>query len=675
MRAALVHTWYPFFARFPRPLPVQLAAWSPLLAGRDCVVCSPTASGKTEAIVAPLVERHLSPSATGLPRLLVVSPTRALVNDLLRRLREPFVRLDLAVQRRTGDHARLDRQRPPQALITTPESLDSLLVRHLSYLREVRAIMLDELHILDGTTRGDQLRVLLTRLRAVLARRRRRLQCVVSSATIHDPQGLAERYLEHAQLVVVPGARELHYRVVPCAGPAELLQVLDKVWGSGSGRFRKILAFLPSRADVEHVTSLAHDHPRLGQRTFAHHGSLSRAERERVEQRYIDDPSAVCLATVTLELGIDIGDVDLVVLVGPPPSVASLLQRLGRGNRRTGRSQLLACVRDAGEAVRFHHLLELANRGDLCPEPYVFRPSVLVQQAGSLLLQSRSRWLSSEVLERRLPATLQPEYPQQRLDELLSELCRHHWLAPARQRRYTAGERLLEAYEHGAVHGNLQTEAATVEVIDESTGRSLGRVRRQAEKPSLAIGGRSRQVLRQQDDRVWVTEAPAGSGMAAFQPRGRQPIPAELARSLAKHAGVEPDRLPVVELPGGVAVLHFQGSLAGEVLARYLKKHHRWPVKRGAALALVLESLPETDLPPAVSAEELALEMVALAKRLARLAQAGPYHSYLPASWQDQLLRRLVSCEQIAAAWSRARFVSPRDSDHHEILAALAAVR
>ncbi len=675
MRRALVHTWYPFFARFPGPLPVQLAAWQPLLNGQDCVICSPTASGKTEAVVAPLVERHLAPSMRGLPRLLVVSPTRALVNDLLRRLREPFTRLDLSVQRRTGDHAHLDRQ-PPQALITTPESLDSLLVRHVSLLREVRAVMLDELHILDNSPRGDQLRLLLARLRALLAQRRRRLQCVASSATIHDPQGLAGRYLEQAELVVVPGSREMQCQLVPCSGPAALLQVLDTVWGSGNKRSRKILVFLPSRADVEHLADLAHQHARLRQRTFAHHGSLSRAERERVEQRFADDPSAICFATMTLELGIDIGDVDLVVLVGPPSSVASLLQRLGRGNRRTDRSQLLACFQNAGERTRFDHLLELASRGDLCPEPYHFRPSVLVQQAGSLLLQSRSRWLSSEVLEHRLPPALQAEYPRYHLDELLKELCHHHWLAPGRMGRHTAGEQLLEAYDRGEMHGNLQAEIATVEVIEESTGRTLGRVRRQTEaRPSLAIGGRSRQVLRQQNDQVWVAEAPAGSGAAAFQPRGRQTISAELARSLATHLGLVPEQLPLVELPDGLAVLHFQGSLAGELLARYLKKQHRWKVSRGAALALVLESMPPTDRPPAVSAEGLALELTAIGTRLARLSQAGPYYRYLPPSWQSRYLGQLVSCEGIAADWSRSQFCSPNDPEQHQVLTALATVR
>jgi hypothetical protein len=106
------------------------------------------ATGKTEAIVAPLVERHLETGAASLPAILVISPTRALVNDLVRRLQEPLAVMGLRVHRRTGDHAVLDRRNPPQVLVTTPESLDSLLVRQTGFLRDVRALMLDELHIL-----------------------------------------------------------------------------------------------------------------------------------------------------------------------------------------------------------------------------------------------------------------------------------------------------------------------------------------------------------------------------------------------------------------------------------------------------------------------------------------------------------------------------------------------
>lgn len=136
-----------------------------VLDGQNLVAISPAASGKTEAIVAPAVERLL-PDRRGRFSVLYVSPTRALVNDLSRRMAEPLQYLELKLARKTGDHPTLDESKLPFMLITTPESFDSLLCRHTRIFKELSAVILDELHLLDNTPRGDQLRVLLERLRS-----------------------------------------------------------------------------------------------------------------------------------------------------------------------------------------------------------------------------------------------------------------------------------------------------------------------------------------------------------------------------------------------------------------------------------------------------------------------------------------------------------------------------
>ncbi len=687
MRAALPRTWYAFFARFKKPRPVQLASWRPLIEGHDCVVCSPTASGKTEAVVAPLVERHLTGSNTihhtqhpnqGFPRLLLVSPTRALVNDLKRRLEQPFARIGLKIDRRTGDHAHLDRQNPPQALITTPESLDSLLVRHRDFLNDIQAVIIDELHILDGSARGDQMRVLLQRLRAIKSQRKDHLQVVASSATIDDPRGLAGRYLTDGQLVICGGAKKLDHSFIQCRSPVELLLILEKIWGAGPGQYRKILVFLASRADVEQAASLASDHQRLRSRVLAHHGSLSRNERERVEARFATDPSAICFATMTLELGIDIGDVDQIVLGAVPSSVSSLLQRIGRGSRRKATSQVLACYRNPGDLTRLQHLFDLAERGELCPPPYVFSPSVLVQQAGSLLLQSRGQWLSGRVFESKLPQDLADKFNADRLSELFSALTAKEWLAPGRNTRFVAGELLLRAFDRGEMHGNLGREAPTMDVVDDSTGRSLGHVALDTGASSksvsnLTVAGRSRTVVRTGDKQVWVADAKSAP-KTRFAPRGRQSISRELARSLARFIGLKPDRLMIVETPGGLAVLHFQGTLAGLVLARHLKRKHSWPKTEGRSLALIVRSFP-TDTPPVIGKAALAAEIPALAKSLGNLAGAGRYHRDLPSDWQNAYLQEVIHCDDIATKWSQASFVEPKDDKQREMLISLAGVR
>ena len=678
MRRALQRTWYPFFARFPRPTAVQLAAWRPLLAGGDALVCSPTASGKTEAVLAPLVERHVPSPKRTLPRILVVCPTRALVNDFQRRVEAPLGALGLRAHRRTGDHAVLDKKNPPQVLITTPESFDSLLVRHTVFLRAVRAVVLDELHILDGTPRGDQLRVLLARLRRLCASRKgepaggRRLQAIASSATMHTPAALAARYLHAAEPIVVEGRREIATEWVHCPTPAGVIAALRQRYGTEGAR--KILVFADRRADVEDLASRASRTNHLGGRVYAHHGSLAKVERERVESRFLGDPSAICFATPTLELGIDVGDVDLVGLVGPPGSVSSFLQRVGRGNRRTDIARVLGCYRDAGELARLRHLASLARAGDLCPPAYVFRPSVLVQQVGSLLLQSRQGWISPRVVHERLPQGLGERYPLTKIEELFATLQRGEWLAPGRMGRSHVGTRLAEAFERRTLHANLPREPRSLEVVDETTGRAIASVLKGGAE-RMAIGGRDRRVVRESEGRIYVAAGDDPSSDGLFAPRGQPTMSRTLARSLARFVGVPEGTLPWVETDDGFALFHFAGSLGGALLAHHLRAKHEWPIRRDTALALHLRIPPEAGPPPAIDADSLLVGGRAIARRLATLAAAGPYHARLPRAWQSAFVREAVPAARIAASWTTSTISRPTDLQVTETLSALARPR
>ena len=218
-----------FFGRFPELLEVQRRSILAIYSGRNVLVASATASGKTEAVVAPLISRLLAQQPR-LPRprirLLVVAPTRALVNDLARRIEWPLSQLGLSCDRQTSD--RLGKRMSPFCLVTTPESLDSMLVRdgetgggrtidHL--LGCVDAVFIDEAHLFDGTVRGDQMSWLLGRLRRVRqVNQRPELQVCGGSATVGDPQALAGRLCGgKAEAVVVPGTREIEVRTAPAS--------------------------------------------------------------------------------------------------------------------------------------------------------------------------------------------------------------------------------------------------------------------------------------------------------------------------------------------------------------------------------------------------------------------------------------------------------------------------
>jgi ATP-dependent Lhr-like helicase len=355
LKRRLGRSYSAFFGRFDRLSTVQIEALPHLLDGRDVLITAPTASGKTEAFAAPAVEMILA-GERGQARAVFVSPTRALANDLKRRLEGRFADLEVGLGRYTGDHKERIDGALPETCITTPESLDSLLARRAKALENVRMIVCDEIHVLDGSPRGDQLRVLLHRLELATCSRPQR---VAVSATVDEPERTASRYLHDAHVVSVAGARQIHAKAFFGRSPAAMADHLATLANHG---LRKVLVLCNRRDDVERYASTLHGHCVFDTAVFPHHGSLSRQVRERTERRFLEAPAAVAFATMTLELGIDIGTVDYVLLAGPPPDVSSLLQRIGRGGRRTSSSRAGYAVENAGEEFVFRVLFQSGVR-------------------------------------------------------------------------------------------------------------------------------------------------------------------------------------------------------------------------------------------------------------------------------------------------------------------------
>ena len=220
LREAMPRVWNAFFGSFRSLRPIQLEAMPPILAGSNTLVTAPTAGGKTEAVLAPLCERLTRERWDGLS-ILVVTPTRALVNDLFARLERPLDALGIRLGRKTGDHAFTASRE--QVLITTPESVESLLMLRKQALACVRAVALDEIHLLDGAARGDHLRALLARLSVYRAHSnldgQAALQRIAMSATVATPRRLADAYLGvGATVVSVPGQRSIKAQVITANG-------------------------------------------------------------------------------------------------------------------------------------------------------------------------------------------------------------------------------------------------------------------------------------------------------------------------------------------------------------------------------------------------------------------------------------------------------------------------
>ncbi len=340
------------------------------------LLIAPTGGGKTLAGFLPsLAELALAPKA-GL-HTLYISPLKALAADIRRNLRRPVegAGLPLRIEDRTGDTTQTQRRRqradPPHILLTTPESL-ALLLSYEDAPRifaGLERVVIDELHALAESKRGDQLMLCLSRLQAL----RPGLRRVGLSATVEDPPALA---------AFMGGATILHADPGPEPDISMLETDAPPPWAGGGGRHaipaileevkrhRTTLIFHNTRAQAElfyHHLWLANDD---NLPIAIHHGSLAREQREKVEAAMVAGALRAVVCTGTLDLGIDWGDVDLVIQVGAPKNVKRLVQRIGRANHRyNAPSKALLVPANRWEVVECHAALEAVRARDLDGAP------------------------------------------------------------------------------------------------------------------------------------------------------------------------------------------------------------------------------------------------------------------------------------------------------------------
>ena len=639
LKALLPHAWYPFLGRFRAPTPIQIAAIPVILQGENVLLMAPTAGGKTESFAAPMAERI---QRDGSPTLSawIISPTRALVNDLFRRLKPPLEKMGLRVGRRTGDHREISGRRPPHMVVTTPESLDSILTRTPKLLKGVRFMVLDEVHMLDKTPRGDQLACLVSRVAHISSP----LQLMASSATIEDPEGLASRYLGPAcEIVRASGNRPIAADFVH-GGAGDLLKALKGAC-TGPFKIRKVLAFVKRRADAEILYGVFKNQPPFGDAVFLHHGSLSRHQRETVEKRMLTGSSGLCFATSTLEVGIDIGDIDLIVLMNPPGDVSSLLQRMGRGNRRTAATRVLCRCRNPGDLFIYQHLLECAKEGRLPAGSHGFIPSVLAQQCLSLLMQSPSRWISPKVLASRMPPWLAKTPWNTRLSELMDHLAEKGWLL-VQGNRYSMGDRLEEAFEKGQIHSNIGDDAREVQVVDQDTRKILGTLPRSAtEAGHLLLSGRHLEISSTAGpDRLLVRDSQVKSGLSIHKTRGPV-METALARDFARFLGIPPGTIPLLPLKDGMwGLFHFTGSLWGVLLSLLMARTKGVDVSAVNGYFMRL-SQPVDHLPQSIPRSEVRGVILRHRRKLRYRIQEGGWASRIPASWRDTHLLASVDID------------------------------
>lgn len=355
--------------------PVQELAGEQILAGRNAVVLAPTAGGKTEASIFPVIAGLLNEPPRGVGAIYV-APIKALLNNQAERLGQytQMVGLDRFVWH--GDATQSEKAKfvkePTELLMTTPESLEVMLmsprVPVKKIFQDLRYVVIDEIHAFAGTDRGAHLMSVLERLQLLSEKD---IQRIGLSATVGNPALIAEwiRGSSKRESCVVdppkpPGKRQLKIQLKEDVADFAREAVRES-------RGKKSLFFCQSRSLAEQVADQMRGE---SVDVFVHHGSVSLEERRAAEERFASGTNACVVCTSTLELGIDVGGLDLTFQANSPSTVSSFLQRMGRTGRREG---------------------TVANMSFLCDEP------VAVVQATAICLLTADKWVEPVKDERR----------------------------------------------------------------------------------------------------------------------------------------------------------------------------------------------------------------------------------------------------------------------------------
>jgi len=465
---------------FGRPTDCQRRAWPAIASGQHTLIAAPTGSGKTLAAFLCAIDRLLKEGIEqgGLDdatQVLYVSPLKALSNDIHKNLQAPLegIRAHMAAAGlpdivlraavRSGDtppgeRARMRRE-PPHILVTTPESLFILLTSASgrAALATVRTVIVDEIHALAGNKRGAHLALSLERLAALSGARPVRIGLSATQRPVAEIANYLVGNAGEPRRIVDMGhakrrdlALELTSSPLQAVMPAEQwTEVYDRLAGLAE-QHRATLVFVNTRRLAERAAR--HLAERLGEAAVtSHHGSLAREHRLDAEQRLKAGELRVLVATASLELGIDIGDVDLVCQLGSPRSIATFLQRVGRSGHAVGgtpKGRLFPCSRD--ELVECAALLDSVRRGELESLPGVDGAlDVLAQQM--VAETACGDWLCADFLRLARGAWPYRDLDARCFDALVDMLA--NGFSTRRGRRGAL-------IHHDAVHGRLRGRKA-----------------------------------------------------------------------------------------------------------------------------------------------------------------------------------------------------------------------
>jgi len=448
---------------FSKPTLPQVMAIPPILRGENVLLIAPTGSGKTEAVLLPIFSNFIQQNQKKGISIVYITPLRALNRDMLKRLSFWASKLEVSIEVRHGDTEIKFRRRqalfPPNMLVTTPETLQAILPgsRMKQHLSHVKYVIVDEVHELASSKRGVQLTIALERLHEVAGRE---FQRIGLSATVADPEKVAKfiagtrRSIKVVEVAMPKGYRYLVDTPNPEEDDYDLAGKL-RTSPEAAARIRRItelvdshrstLIFVNSRTNAE---MLGHKFNQLKRLDIAvHHGSLSKEERAKIEDEFKSGALKAIICTSTLELGIDIGNIDLVIQYLSPRQVSSLIQRVGRSGHRLDRlSEGVIVTAFPDDTLESMAAVKSAYKDKL--EPVLIHENaldVLAHQVAGILLDKRNTDLKT------LLTVLRRAYPYRNLTEkkLLDVVDYLDWLNELRIERegkFLSGTRKTRRY-------------------------------------------------------------------------------------------------------------------------------------------------------------------------------------------------------------------------------------
>src|SRR6266446_5044386 len=590
-----------FETRFGSPTEPQERGWPVIQSGQHTLISAPTGSGKTLAAFLATLDQLFREGANGnLPaetRVLYVSPLKALSNDIHKNLEEPLSGIrslilssegrlaDVRADVRTGDTPAAKRQalakRPPHILVTTPESFYLLLTSQSGrkMLATVRTLIVDEIHAVVGNRRGSHLALSIERLAALVKAPLQRIGLSATQKPIEEvarflvgTRGLDGSGNPRCAIIDSGHSRNMDLAIELPGSPLEAV-MSNEVWAEVYGRLADLIAahqttlvFVNTRRLAERVTH--HLTERLGKdKVTSHHGSLSAKLRLEAEHRLKRGELKALVATASLELGIDIGSIDLVCQLGPTRSIATLLQRVGRSEHRRGgmpKGRLFPLSRD--ELVEGVATLQSISRGELDRLEMPSKPlDVLAQQM--VACAACEDWEEQKLFELMRSAYPYRNLTRAEFDDVLRMLAEgfstkrgrraalvHHDGVNHRVRA-RRGARLVALTSGGAIPDN-----ADYRVLLEPGETVIGTVNEDFAVESMAgdifqLGNASWRILRVNSGQVrvqdargqppnmpfWLGEAP---GRTAETSRAVSDLRAEVERNIQETLGNDDQRNP-----------------------------------------------------------------------------------------------------------------------------------